>query len=74
MWMHGDVGWGWMAVGWIWMFAFWGTVVGLALWGISRLTRGGPASNSTPLDIAKARYARGEIGKEEFEALKRDLA
>ncbi len=26
-----------------------------------------------PLDIARARYARGEISKEEFEEIKRDL-
>jgi putative membrane protein len=27
----------------------------------------------TPLDILKKRYARGEIGKEEFEEMKKDL-
>jgi putative membrane protein len=27
----------------------------------------------TPLDILKKRYAKGEIGKEEFEAMKKDL-
>lgn len=27
----------------------------------------------TPLDVLKKRYARGEIGKEEFEEKKRDL-
>jgi len=30
-------------------------------------------SVQTPLDIAKARYARGEISHEQFEQLKRDL-
>ena len=69
-----DVGWGWMAMGWIWMFAFWEAVIGLALWGIPRLTRGGSASNLAPLDITKARYAHGEISKEEFQRLKQDPA
>ena len=31
-------------------------------------------TGSTPLEILKQRYARGEINKEEYEAMKRDLA
>ena len=30
-------------------------------------------SDQTPLDILKARYARGEIGREEYEQMRRDL-
>ena len=74
MWMHGDVGWGWMTMGWVWMFVFWGAIIWLVVWAVSRATGGQAASSSTPMDIAKARYARGEINKEEFESLRRDLA
>ncbi len=40
--------------------------------------RGGAVSASlptseTPLDILKARYARGEISREQFDEMKRDL-
>jgi len=33
-----------------------------------------PGSKESPIDIIKARYARGEITKEQFEALKKDLS
>ncbi len=70
-------GWGllWMAM----MTAFWLLVLlGLAflvrwLWRAgSRVGLPQPADESA-MEILKKRYARGEIGKEEFEAKKRDL-
>ena len=54
-------------------------IIGLAIWGIVRLTRhGGCCSTATtitrtPLDIAKERYAKGEITKEQFDQIKKDL-
>jgi putative membrane protein len=74
MWyMHQGWGW-WMVFGGIFMVLFWGGIIALIVWGISRLTRHGVTpGKETPLEIAKARYARGEITKEQFEQIKKDL-
>lgn len=32
-----------------------------------------PRAEKTPLEIAQERYARGEISKEEYEEMRRDL-
>lgn len=58
------------------MLVFWGVViVGIVLairWVVSQGRESRPAD--TALDILRQRYARGEIGKEEFEAKKKDLS
>ena len=74
MWfMHDLGGWG-MLFGGIWMFVFWGGLIALIVWGITRLTnRDDSITKHTPLEVAKERYARGEINKEEFEQIKKDL-
>jgi putative membrane protein len=61
-----------------WMIIVWIIIIGLIVWGIIALTRRSGSttdtgSKQTPLDIAKERYARGEITKEEFERIKKDL-
>lgn len=57
-----------------WAILILGIIVLVRLLG--RDSRRGPAgpSEDTALDILKKRYARGEIGKTEFEEKKRDLA
>lgn len=35
---------------------------------------GGTAQSECPLDIAKRRYAKGEISKDEFEEIKRTIS
>lgn len=73
--------WGWH--GWgiglmlFFMLAFWGGIIATIIWVITRLTRREARSGSekqNPLDIARERYAKGEINKEQFEQLKKDLS
>ncbi len=73
--------WGW-GTGWfggIFMILFWVLViVGLVFlikW-LIQTTKGGASTvqgSSRAIDILKERYAKGEITKEEFETIKRDL-
>ena len=74
MWyMHQGVGW-WMVFGGIWMVLFWGGLIALIVWGISRLTGHSGAKNQYPIEVARERYARGEISREEFAQIKKDLS
>jgi putative membrane protein len=78
MWyMHDGSGW-WMVFGGLWMLVFWVAIIALVVWAIKKLTehkgpRSGTSEKREPLDIAKERYAKGEISREEFEQIKRDL-
>ena len=74
MWYMHDVGGWWMWLGGIWMIVFWGGLIGLVVWGITRLTRrDNLTTKHDPLDVAKERYARGEINRGQFEQIKKDL-
>ncbi len=70
--MHDGWGW-WMLVGWVWFVLFWGGLIALIVWAVNRLGSRSQASTLTPLDIAKERYARGEINADEFERIRKDL-
>jgi len=78
-WMHdGGIGVGGMA---ILMLVFWGLVLAgvvLLVWFLvesARRAGAGPSSSAhdTPLEILKKRYARGEITREQFQEMKREL-
>jgi putative membrane protein len=67
-----------MGFGAVWMIVFWVLVIaGVAL--LLRQLLSSPAERgfkgrpAAPRDILGERYARGEIGKEEFEQKKQDL-
>ena len=54
--------------------AIWALVITALVYGIRRLRRQcGTGSLQTPLEILKARYARGELTRQDFESMRRDL-
>ena len=57
------------------MLLFWALVILGIVWLVKAISRSGshPIEHESPLDIARKRYARGEITKEQFEQIKRDL-
>ncbi len=74
--MMSGFGWGWLMP--VFFILFWGLVI----WAIVALVRGlsGPRSSDSTaptadsaIEVLKKRYARGEIGKEEYEEKKKDL-
>jgi putative membrane protein len=80
---HGFTRWG--TGGWIWMglmmlagLVVIATVVYLLFKGFSSSEKRGAyfsaAYKETPLEIARRRYAAGEINQEEFERIKKDLS
>ena len=68
-----------MVFGGVWSIIFWVVIVGLVIWGVKKLVerdRGGSVEatrKKDALDIAKERYARGEITREQFEEVRRTL-
>ena len=77
MWhMHEGSGW-WMVFGGVIAVLFWITIISIGVWAITRLTRRGDGSKTgkkEALDIARERYARGDITKEEFDEIKKGLS
>ncbi len=75
MWDHMSAfGWGGMGFG---MLLFWGLVIAVvafllrSVWGTRKLDL--PEKEKSALDILNERYARGEMGREEYEQKKRDI-
>jgi len=65
-----DWGWGFM------MMLFWFALLGVIALVVVRLLKMHDTStsvSSSPLDIVKERYAKGDITKDQFEQLKKDL-
>jgi putative membrane protein len=72
--------WGWDghmgAGGWLLMTLLWFALLGTVVWAITRIvpTRGGGADGpESPAEILDRRLARGEIGLDEYDALRAKL-
>lgn len=80
---------GMLGLGALVMVGFWVLVIGGAVWLVMTLVRGNQstalsnqsqallpptAPSQSPLDILKTRYAQGEITKEQYEEMRRDLS
>ena len=86
MWGHGFGGFGWtgMLFGGMMMLLFWGGLATLLFFAVRSFAQpssnqGGSvatvarASDNNALQIAKERYAQGELTKEEYDNLRQDL-
>jgi len=53
---------------------FWCLLIALAIWFILRFGKANSSTTKqTPIDIAKERYAKGEITKDQLDQIKKDL-
>ena len=67
------LGWGMMGIGWLFMVLFWVLVI-VGIVALVRWLGGGPGGGGRRArDILNERYAKGEITKEQFEQMRRDI-
>ncbi len=77
--MMNGFGMGFGGFGFLLMAIFWIVILVAVVWFVGRLfprSNSGQSTGNSPesaVDIAKQRYARGEISKDEFEAMRHDL-
>ncbi|PWI33201.1 electron transporter RnfE [Vibrio albus] len=70
--MHGFYDWGLFSGGGF-MFLFWILLIIAIIWLVFSSKNRNNSPTETALDIAKKRYAAGEITKEELDEIKRNL-
>jgi putative membrane protein len=81
-WRGDDMNWGgggWLAMGLL-MILFWAAVLGFGIWAVRSTSHrhdtvpGAGGRVDSAMDLARERYARGEISEEEFQRIKRGLS
>jgi putative membrane protein len=77
MWGQGWWGPGFGLFHWLFMLLFWVLIIAGAFlvirWLVDQASPAGTGVHDTALEILKKRYARGEITKDQYEAMKQDL-
>jgi len=76
--MMGGFGMGFGLFGFLLMIVFWVAIIALGVWLVSNLfpkagSTAGSQAGESALEILKRRYARGELTREEYEAMRHDL-
>lgn len=70
MYGFGNYGAGMGGFGWIFMIIFWGAIIYII---VSFLKKNNSNEKESAEEILKKRYAKGEISKEEFEQMKKQM-
>lgn len=65
---------GWSGISWVWMLVWYVLVVALIALGVRWLVRVRHAPHRSSLEIIKERYAKGELSKEHFEEMRKELS
>jgi len=62
--------------GWLFMVLFWAAIILLVFYVVKQLTRknGAEKKENRAEEILKERYAKGEISREEFERMKKEIS
>lgn len=64
----------WGLFGWLFMILFWAAIILLIIWLYRQIRGPAPAAaGETALDILKKRYASGEITKDQYDEMKKEL-